>query len=694
MANFYNRKSEAAWWWTGDVVWPASATDSNFAAFDTTTGKLIKDSTKNSASFAPALGADDNYVTDAEKTAIGTISGKEDVSNKENTTLDTSTTKYPTNRLVKEYADTKVTLEQVQDNFWGTVWGDWFLKTWDWHLEIAYSDATPSLTLTVIPTVCYHPTWIEFGSTTQQYDVSWTTYVSAVAGGTLWGIPNATAWHTLADCIEAITISRDWKYLNVQEKSWAASATNPNTVQFLFTGMTHFDSINTRSFYEGSVSHNVDIQLWNYTTSAFDTYATFSWESGYVSRTIEVFSPTLYIGTGWDAWKVILQFIHTSSGIETHDYLFDYIALCDGGGGSGGASIASAVAYTATWNISATNVQTAINELDTEKAPIASPTFTGTVTTEGNIELWHASDTTLSRVSAGVMAIEGKNVYMAGGTDVAVADGGTGLSTIADKTMLVANAADTLTALAVGAGQSVRRNAWDTAFEAYTPSAGWSASTQSTFVSGENITAWNALYILPADWKVYKTNASDGGKINFVWFATSSVSAWWNVTVDTSWVSATQTGLTLNSDYYLSNTAGAISTTPWTNVLSIWKAVSNTWIDIFLKDFSYWNSLSTTVLNNPASWTYYSSDMIFTQEKIWSIVTNLVYDFTWHSSYAYLSAYINWVRTDIITLWSYTNWWNVLNYIYSYRFKPWLAYRFKIVNSAANTTAIVTATYQ
>jgi hypothetical protein len=32
----------------------------------------------------------------------------EDVANKENTTLDTSTTKYPTNRLTKEYADAKV----------------------------------------------------------------------------------------------------------------------------------------------------------------------------------------------------------------------------------------------------------------------------------------------------------------------------------------------------------------------------------------------------------------------------------------------------------------------------------------------------------------------------------------------------------------------------------------------------------
>lgn len=39
---------------SGDVVGPASATDSNFAAFDTTTGKLIKDSGSAAATFATA----------------------------------------------------------------------------------------------------------------------------------------------------------------------------------------------------------------------------------------------------------------------------------------------------------------------------------------------------------------------------------------------------------------------------------------------------------------------------------------------------------------------------------------------------------------------------------------------------------------------------------------------------------------
>ena len=54
----------------------------------------------------------DNTVSPAQwKTAsISTVLGftPENVANKENTTLDTSTTKYPTNRLTKEYADAKV----------------------------------------------------------------------------------------------------------------------------------------------------------------------------------------------------------------------------------------------------------------------------------------------------------------------------------------------------------------------------------------------------------------------------------------------------------------------------------------------------------------------------------------------------------------------------------------------------------
>lgn len=53
-----------------------------------------------------------------------------------------------------------------------------------------------------------------------------------------------------------------------------------------------------------------------------------------------------------------------------------------------------------------------------------TPQFTG-------VEVGHASDTTLTRSGAGDIAVENNVVYRAGGTDVPVADGGTGASTAA-----------------------------------------------------------------------------------------------------------------------------------------------------------------------------------------------------------------------------------------------------------------------
>ena len=56
---------------------------------------------------------------------------------------------------------------------------------------------------------------------------------------------------------------------------------------------------------------------------------------------------------------------------------------------------------------------------------------TSTAIGVGSVELGHASDTTLARSSAGNVTIEGNLIYRAGGTDVPVADGGTGASSAA-----------------------------------------------------------------------------------------------------------------------------------------------------------------------------------------------------------------------------------------------------------------------
>jgi hypothetical protein len=78
-----------------------------------------------------------------------------------------------------------------------------------------------------------------------------------------------------------------------------------------------------------------------------------------------------------------------------------------------------------------------------------------------------------------------------GGTTgtLSVGRGGTGLTTIAARSVFVANTADALTTVTPAAGQSIRINAGNTAWEAYTPSTGTVTSiTAGTGLSGGTIT--------------------------------------------------------------------------------------------------------------------------------------------------------------------------------------------------------------
>jgi hypothetical protein len=228
------------------------------------------------------------------------------------------------------------TIEQIQDNIGGTVGGDGFLQSANDHLDITYNDAGDALTLTAVTTICYFPTAIEFGNTNQEYDVDGTTWVTAVAGGSLGGIPDeASSGHKLADCIGAVTTALDNSYLAVRENTGAASPTNPNTVHFLFTNIPAFDTLDLRVLYSGSLAHVVGVEFWNYTTSAWVRVDTIASSSSYLELSDKIFGSTNFIGTGGEAGNVKLQIIHDSTGNNGHRYEFDLVSICDGGGGGG-----------------------------------------------------------------------------------------------------------------------------------------------------------------------------------------------------------------------------------------------------------------------------------------------------------------------------------------------------------------------
>lgn len=113
-----------------------------------------------------------------------------------------------------------------------------------------------------------------------------------------------------------------------------------------------------------------------------------------------------------------------------------------------------------------------------------SPQFTA-------VNIGHASDTTITRTGAGDIAVEGNAIYRAGGTDVPVADGGTGASS--------------LTAYAVLCGG--------------TTSTGAVQPIASVGTAGQILTS-NGAGALPT----FQTAAGGGGAYEFVSSATASSS--------------------------------------------------------------------------------------------------------------------------------------------------------------------------
>jgi len=204
-------------------------------------------------------------------------------------------------------------------------------------------------------------------------------------------------------------------------------------------------------------------------------------------------------------------------------------------------------------------------------------------------------------------------------------------------------------------------------------------STKSTIVAWENITSWNALYI-HTDWKVYKTDASNSSKINFVWFATNTISSWWNVVVDTSWISNTQSWLTAWSNYYLTSTAWAISTTAWTNIAHIWTAIS--WNLILLKayeqikswtwtkDCNEWNAAIVITHNlwkipkiiNMISWLSNSNMENNSSSYYYNNVNLLNWNYIWQYNSMYKGTTYIWnqqieINTSNIFYLTLKNWW-------------------------------------
>ena len=115
------------------------------------------------------------------------------------------------------------------------------------------------------------------------------------------------------------------------------------------------------------------------------------------------------------------------------------------------------------------------------------------------------------------------------------------------------------------------------------------ASTGKLYVAWEDVVAWDALYVDTTTWEVFKTDATDQNKRNFVWFANSAALTWANVLVNKTY-DDNQSGLTIWETYYLSwFIEGATWNLETTPVVPFTSNVNSTSYDVWMVDFNqFW----------------------------------------------------------------------------------------------------------
>ena len=125
-----------------------------------------------------------------------------------------------------------------------------------------------------------------------------------------------------------------------------------------------------------------------------------------------------------------------------------------------------------------------------------------------------------------------------------------------------------------------------------------------TMTGGETIDTSStpqAVYLKAADGKVYQCDANAGYEetYNFVGFLVEDTSDGNDAIVQTHGVVSGFSGLTAGSIYYLSNTAGVISTTPGTYKKQVGLAISTT--ELLIQTVEHWEYIGTASANSITS---------------------------------------------------------------------------------------------
>jgi CRISPR/Cas system CMR subunit Cmr4 (Cas7 group RAMP superfamily)/cytoskeletal protein CcmA (bactofilin family) len=111
----------------------------------------------------------------------------------------------------------------------------------------------------------------------------------------------------------------DYDFYNVSE-----TGANPGFVIVVnFTGVEIFNQIYLEEYYDGKSGHTINVQLYNFNSSSYDSFGSIADQVDFRFLSLEVLNSQDYISNS----NVSLRIYHDDSGNPNHDIIIDYVAL-------------------------------------------------------------------------------------------------------------------------------------------------------------------------------------------------------------------------------------------------------------------------------------------------------------------------------------------------------------------------------
>jgi len=139
---------------------------------------------------------------------------------------------------------------------------------------------------------------------------------------------NATNINTISGTLDAgdinsIHIPEDGDTYNVSEDV----GVNPLIININFTGVTDFDSIIGRVYYDGGLGHIVQLEIQRSDTGDWENYLDLTDTTDFVNIYAPVFDPSQHIFANGD---VAVRFYHVQTGMPSHNFFIDYLNIVEG----------------------------------------------------------------------------------------------------------------------------------------------------------------------------------------------------------------------------------------------------------------------------------------------------------------------------------------------------------------------------